>query len=77
MLEYQSSRGIPMEGRVITPKAAQSSWREKLLEKSQNNPVHRCLRAMTSEEESEGRPRTVCSFLTCGSGGAGTDLRPV
>lgn len=24
LLEYQSSRGIPMEGRVITPKAAQS-----------------------------------------------------
>lgn len=25
LLEYQSSRGIPMEGRVITPNAAQSS----------------------------------------------------
>lgn len=25
LLEYQSSRGIPMDGRVITPNAAQSS----------------------------------------------------
>lgn len=24
LLEYQSSRGMPMEGRVMTPKAAQS-----------------------------------------------------
>lgn len=76
LLEYQSSRGIPMEGRVITPNAAQSSWREKLLEKRQNNPVQRSLRAMRSEE-SEGRPHTVCTFLTWGSTKAGTDLCPL
>lgn len=29
LLENHRSRGMPMEGRVITPKAAQSSWREK------------------------------------------------
>lgn len=28
LLEYHSSSGIPMEGRVITPKAAQSSWKK-------------------------------------------------
>ncbi len=27
LLEYQRSRGMPMEGRVITPNAAQSSWK--------------------------------------------------
>lgn len=27
LLEYHRSRGMPMEGRVITPNAAQSSWR--------------------------------------------------
>ena len=29
LLEYQRSSGIPMEGRVITPKAAQSSLKKK------------------------------------------------
>lgn len=29
LLENHRSRGMPMEGRVITPKAAQSSWRER------------------------------------------------
>ena len=27
LLEYQRRRGMPMEGRVITPNAAQSIWR--------------------------------------------------
>lgn len=35
LLEYQSSRGMPMEGRVMTPKAAQSrKWGENLLSNS-------------------------------------------
>lgn len=34
LLEYHSSSGMPMEGRVITPKAAQSSCEEEVAQES-------------------------------------------
>lgn len=55
LLEYHSSSGIPMEGRVITPKAAQSSWQEKLLERREGrgntSENHRLLQAGKDQTE--------------------------